>query len=264
MIIGKLKRPRPSSILEELENPTIFNNKDFGLNEELTGKNIKISIIGSGLPSHKNITSQTEDVEVFVGGKEPDDITGYSTMLSGLIVSNDKKSIKAMSFMSGLYCAKIIDNSKEASSDAIIAAILWSMIKNVDIIVLPVIVDRNIAALKEIIKKAYTDSGIIMLVPSNNGKECNVLSESPFVLPVSYSLRGKIGICKNSTNRNLIVSVIKNDIYTTYPGNKYSNASLDIISLGIATSLASLILEDNKTFNEPKEIFDILSKIINK
>ena len=60
---------------------------------------------------------------------------------------------------------------------------------------------------------------------------------------------------EGSTERDLIVSLPKDEIYTTYSMGRYAKSTPDISSLAIATSVASLVIENKKSFSEPKEIY---------
>lgn len=200
------------------------------------------------------LAKHCEDVEVFIeNNKEPNDTSGYSTMLMGLLCSNNNKNIVSLATDSMIYCAKAVEKGSDVSGDALTASLLWSTVKGMDIIVIPFYLSRYTASLKEIVQKAY-ESNTLMFTYAPRGRCGNELSESPYVISVNYVIGEKFGIDKKSTERKLIIS-LPGKLYTTYLDNKFVLAPPEISSLSIATSLAALMIEENPSFDEPGEIY---------
>ena len=107
-----------------LESPYTYDPKNFGFKEiKGNGKGIKICIIDSGVPQHslfpvfKTWTNVTDNNTFY-------DTLGHSTVVSGVIGSNDEKLIKGIADKSELLFVKAIDLDQKAGFDGLVTGIL--------------------------------------------------------------------------------------------------------------------------------------------
>ncbi|MFA5759745.1 MAG: S8 family serine peptidase [Clostridia bacterium] len=236
------------NVIRKLETSICYLPGDFGFQTKYSGKGIKIGIIDSGRPVHKDILEIGCSNNFCKDSKAKDykDTVGHSTMISGIIGAKNKEKIIGLAPDSILHFAKVVDKNKFIDYNCVVASIIWSIVREFDIIVLSLGSQCGYTLLKDSIKKAY-DSGICIIAAAGeqskgNNYELNYPARYPEVLSVGeYSDENKKSI-KNKCD----ISLPQKKYITTYLNNKYANVSGSSISTAIVSGLASLIVEKIK------------------
>jgi subtilisin family serine protease len=246
--------------------PDIFNYsaKSFGLPKELKGRGVKIAIIDSGRPNHKDIKAEITDcIDVSVESKSCiDDERGHSTMVSGLIGSNNPTALIGIAPESSLLFAKVTNKNGESSLNSIVSGILWAVVKEVDVILIPLGCDTHYMLLHDAIKKA-SQSGICIVAAYKEGKtEYPANYDEVLSVKVSKSKRTKKLGGTNSTSKE--ISFKDQDFYTTYLNQKYIQTSGSSLTSSLSAGLCALIIEQHRLNKEkftPKKIYSEIAKL---
>ena len=158
-------------------------------------------------------------------------------MVAGVIAGNCKKGIMGLAPLSIIYYAKIIDNYNNCSFNDLVSAILWGIVKEVDIILIALGTQYDYGALKDVIKKSHELNICIIAAAGNDSKDVDFPARYPEVLSVDYSIAGK-KIKKRKVNlwlpnqRNL----------TTYLDNKYVRAGGSSIAAAKVAGISSILI----------------------
>jgi len=252
-----IKEKKTGKIYEKFSKPVIYCPSIYKISKEYTGNGIKIAILDSGTPEHKDIKNIRDKINFCENNKCVYDKLGHSTALAGIINANNITTIRGFSPYSQLFFAKIVDDTGVCNFNLLVTGILWAIIKEVDIIVIALGSQYDYMILHDAIKKAYENNICVFASVGNNVKEMNYPAKYPEVFSVG-----------TSTKKNVAdFSLPKKSYYTTYLDNKYVKMSGSSISTSVVASLASLIIEKNKHLKQEKDfikiIYSELSKFIN-
>lgn len=253
-----------SNVCTTLPIPIIYNPQDYKLPHGLTGKNVKISLIDSGCPRHKDIKIQGDNTSFCKNNKNVTDKTGHATMMAGLINANNKKSIVGLAPHANIHYAKVIDEENNCSFNALVAAVLWSIAKKVDIIVLALGTQFDYAIFHDAIKKAYDKNICIFAAAGNNFSGIVNFIDFPAQYPQVCSVGNTKKNGKSKIKEKVDILLDYKEYYTTYLNNKYIQMSGSSAATAITASLAALLIEKYKPSAKytPQTIYSELSKII--
>ena len=243
----------------------VYNLKDYGLDEKFTGKGVKIAILDTGKPDHTDIKNVIESVDVFDETKSPKDLHGHSTMISGFIAGNGP-NIKRLAYESSLYYAKISNNNGDTNYNAIVAGVLWAVVKKVDIILMSFSTNYDFSLFHTAIKKAH-DSNICILAASDT-------KNSDKSYPADYA---EVFSCKSIISDdnlklskqsdlpyNLNMNFPADGLETTFLQDTYIKASGSSFAAALGSGLAASIIckRKNKGLNyNTRGIFSELSDL---
>jgi len=246
----KIERKPVKSILDKIEKPVVYRSTDYNLSSKFTGKNIKIAIIDSGSPKHKDIIVK-EKISFCKNSKHTCDKLGHATMMAGIIKSNHKSNIKGIAPKTEIYCTKIVDDEENCSFNSLIAAILWAIVKKVNIILISLGTQYDYEVLHDSIKKAHK-LGICIIAAAGNdkNKEINFPARYPEVFSVG-----------NSSKNNADFKIPQKEFTTTYLNNKYIKTSGSSPASALVAGLTSLLIEKYPN-HSTEEIYDELKKIL--
>lgn len=239
------------NIISKLENSICYLPGDFGFQTKFSGKGVKIGIIDSGRPFHKDIKDIGCSNNFCKDSKSKDynDVLGHSTMISGIIGAKNKDSIVGLAPDSILHFAKVIDKNKFIDYNCVVAAIIWSIVRDFDIIVLSLGTQCGYQLLQDSIKKAYENGICIISAAGEQNKE----NEYEPNYPSRYSEVLSVGEYSDENKRNIKnkcdIALPKKKYITTYLNNKFANVSGSSISTAIVTGICSLIIEKIKKEN---------------
>ena len=172
--------------------------------------------------------------------------------MSGIITANNKNTIVGFSYRSKLYFAKVIDDNGECNFNSVVAAILWAIVKDVDVIMMAFGTEYDYEILHDAIKKAYDNNICIVAAAGNEVNKVN--------FPAQYKEVFSVGATKNKEKIDFILP--NKNYFTTYLDNSYVKVSGSSISTSVITSLTSLLIEECKKEVPPKRIFYELNKIL--
>ena len=258
-----------TKIIDKLTKAVIYSPEDYGISAKYTGEGTKVLVIDSGAPKHKDI-EVIEEPQDFASNEDNVDAidrVGHGTIVAGLLGAKNKKSIIGLAPDATIFYAKATNSKNNSNYNSIVSAILWGIVKDVDIIVMALGSQYDYKILHDSIKKAH-DFGICIFAAAGNhineeGSEINYPARYPEVYSVGNLTRAK------KTNDKILEKVdvaMKNKAITsTYLKNRYIKVSGSSISTAIVAGLASLLIEKNKKIDKkdmPKTIYSELQKIV--
>ena len=255
--VNKKKR----RIIEKLPKSVIYSPSLYGINNKCTGRGVKIAILDSGCPLHKDIKYEGNKISFCEENMVADDKNGHATILSGIIKSNSKNIIGLAPDAKLLY-GKVVDNNGQCSFNSLVAGVLWAIVKEVDIIVIAMGTQYDYRVLYDAIKKAR-EYGICIFAASGDDEEIDYPSKYKEVFSTGFLTRYKK---KNELiKKNVDFYLPNKGIYTTYLNNSYVKVSGSSISTAFFAGLAAVLIEQYKKGNEieiPKLVYLNLKKII--
>jgi subtilisin family serine protease len=247
--------------IDELVEPIIYSPSEWNISPQYTGEKIKICIIDSGSPQHKDIKiigEQNNFCDNPSKENNNDDKIGHSTIVSGIIGAKNKKGLIGIAPNSKIYYAKVVDKKGYISYNSVVSSILWAVVKDVDIIVMALGSQYDYRVLHDAIIKAYS-SGICIFAAAGN----DISKKMEINFPARYPEVFSIG---NINNKEKVDFVINNkEMYSTCLKNKYIKVSGSSISTAIVAGIASLLIEQLNIPNKyevPTRINQELNKIL--
>jgi subtilisin family serine protease len=185
-----------------------------------------LSIIDSGLPLHKDIATDTFKAQNFTSSGSVYDVFGHSTAVAGIIAAKGSGGIKGLAPESDLYFAKALDDGEgNGDYESVIKAILWSIGREVDIILMSFGSPTEHGGLKDAIRKAGS-LGIPMFAAGGNCT--NRTRDVDF--PARYDEVFSVGFSNNISRNEVIregtratgVILTVSDFETTFADNKFA------------------------------------------
>lgn len=238
------------SVSYSLDKPYVYTPELFGFkNIEGTGKGIKITLIDSGVPEHKLLVPCKSWINATSSSNHFDTI-GHSTMISGVINSNNPSILQGIAYDATLCHVKTIDENSKLGFDGLITGILWSIIQEVDIVLIAISSPINNNAFYDVIKKAYQNNICIVSAAGNENK---------LEYPAIYDEVLSVGALNKDGNIEYYsasgkVNIQANNLPTTYLQQAYAYASGTSIASALVTGLLSRVIE-KETFSTPKEYY---------
>jgi len=253
-------------IYEELPEIVKHSPKDYGLSDKYSGKNVKIALLDSGTPHHKDIKVKGESVNL-CGSKDDKDKYGHSTMINGIICANNNKGLVGISPNSEILNIKVIDNKGNANFNSIVSGVLWAIVKKVDIICLPLGSQYDYSVLHDVIIKAHKENILIIASAGNKIKNKKSKVEYPANYNKCFSVcsLNRLKRINNIISEKVDFTFPYSSYYTTYLDNKYVEAGGSSISTAFITGIVSILIEKFKKEKKKvsyKSIYNNLSKIL--
>lgn len=250
----KLYPARKSSIktFDAIEKPCLYSPSKYGLTDCGEGEGVSIAIIDSGKPSHRDIKNIAESVNLSDVSKNVDDKLGHSTMVAGVIGASNESQVYGIAPKASLYFPKVVNASGICSYDALLAAMLWCIVKDVDVALISLASDVDYTVLYDAIKKAHSH-GITIIASAGDGKT---------KYPASYKEVISVGREGDDTDAQLKIS--DRGMRTTYLHNKYARATGTSLTAALGAGLAALIVEKNRKAGRstsPKAIYKDMSRL---
>ena len=197
----------------------------------LTGKNIRIAIIDTGVdtshPDLKIAGGKCVLEQVLNGGwcsKSYEDDNGHGTHVAGIIgAQNNDIGVVGVAPEASIYAIKALDQEGYGTTSSILAGIDWAIQNNMDIINMSLNSEYYEPAMESIIKKAY-NKGILIVAAAGNeehvtGKEENVLYPAKFSQAIAVSALGRSMdlIHTSSVGKEMELTAPGGSIYSTVP-----------------------------------------------
>jgi len=257
ILINKKKR----KIIDEMPNTIVYSPSIYGINNGCTGRGVKIAILDSGCPIHKDIKINGDKDNFCEDNVIVNDKLGHSTIVSGIIKAYNKKSIIGLAPNSELLFGKVVDNKGYSSFNSLIAGVLWAIIKRVDIIVIAMGTQYDYRVLYDAIRKAR-EHGICVFAASGDKEKIDFPAQYKEVFSTGFLTRSK---SKNDIiKRNVDFYLPNKGFYTTYLNNKYVKASGSSVSAAFFAGLSAVLIEQykkEKKKNIPRLIYSKLESI---
>lgn len=234
-------------IINSLPSPVIYCPSVYKVDNQCTGKGVKIAILDSGCPQHNDIKITGDKISLCEENLNVYDKIGHATAISGIINANNKKGIVGLAPNAQLYFAKIVDNNGICSFNALVAGVLWAIVKQVDIIVIAMGSKYDYMVLKDAIKKAR-DHDICVFAASGD----NITENSDIDFPARYENVFSSGFLTRSKKRNILIKskvnfVLPNKaLFTTYLNNQYIKLTGSSIATSFFAGIAATFIEQYK------------------
>jgi len=243
----KVEKNNIYSVSDKIEKPVVYSPEDYFISKQYKGEGVKIVLIDSGCPQHKDIKIEGEKINFCDSTTDVYDYMGHSTLLSGIIKSVNNKGIIGLAPKSQIYYAKVMKKREICNHNAIVAAVLWAIIKKADIIGICIGSDYDYSVLHDAIKKAYKNDIIVITAsgcPNKNNENISFPAQYPETLAVGYLTKNKK---YNDIIRKQSDIIAQNKKYTTtYLNNKYVKAGGSSMSSAIIIAIAALLIEQKK------------------
>lgn len=262
--VGKNKT---RNITSKLSKPSIYSPAIYGINNKCTGKNVKIALLDSGAPQHKDIKIDNDRLSFCEENINVYDKNGHATIVSGIIKANNKRAIVGLAPNAQLLLGRIIDNNGMCDFNSLVAGVLWAVVKEVDIIVMALGTKYDYRVLHDAIKKARNYN--ICIFAASGDEKIDRKWEIDY--PARYKEVFSTGFLTRSKIKNNIIKE-KTDFYlpnkslaTTYLDNKYVKVSGSSISAAFFAGLAAVLIEQYKKEGRrdiPSKVYTNLLKII--
>ena len=222
-----------------------------------SGRDVRICLLDSGVPDHKAIVNVAGDIN-FTGSADNKDHVGHSTLISGLICGNLQGQIRGVAPDAMLYYAKMIDDQCQSRADSLVAGILWGIIKEVNIIAIPLCTDIDSPAVHDAIKKAYYEN--ICVVASAGGDNQFYPAKYEEVLSVgALDQDGKIA----SFSAKGAFNILGRMVATTYIDQSFAIATGTSIATAFAVGIAAKAIEQLRHENiepTPAIVYDYMAR----
>jgi subtilisin family serine protease len=255
---------KKTTILDKTPSTIVYSPSAYGVDNKCTGKGVKIAILDSGCTNHKDIKVEGDKISFCEDNVVVDDNNGHSTMISGIIKSNSRKSIIGLAPHSKLLFGKVVSHKGACSFNSLVAGVLWSIVKEVDIIVIAMGTQYNYRVLCDSIKKAK-DHNICIFAASGDGDEIDFPARYDEVISAGFLTRSKKR--NNFIKENIDFYLPNKGLYTTHLDNKYVKVSGSSVSTAFFAGLGAVLIEQYKKENKkniPKLVYSQLDKIFNK
>ena len=241
----------------EISKPYAYKPINYGLDNELTGKGVTISILDTGRPDHNDICNIDCDVNTD-DENNSFDRNGHATMVTGIIKANNPKAIQGIAPEAKCIYAKVIDDSSQTCDySSLLTGTLWSIVKNADIMLISLGSKTDYSILNDAIQKAVA-AGVCIISASGPPPHTE--------FPAAYDGVFSVGE-KASKKYKYTPSVLMENksLWTTSLNHQYIKASGTSINAGLCAGLASLIIEEKRakgTACTPKVVYRKLKSVI--
>jgi subtilisin family serine protease len=210
-----------------------------------TGEGVKVAIVDSGRPDHNGIHTVVEEVN-FTESDDEKDVIGHSTIVSGFIAANKPENVIGIAPLTSLYYAKIVDDVGKVRFDSFVAAVLWCIIKDVDVMAIMMTTDVHNPSLRDAIIKA-NQAGICIVATAGDGDTLSYPGRYPGVLSVGAA--GKLQLPTGP-------------FYSTYLEQQYAEVNGNSVSTAFAAGLCALAIQQAKKRHEKYKPSDIYKTVI--
>ena len=239
----------PHDTLKDVPSIVDYNQEVVKQGFKGDGHKVKIAVISSGNPDHEIIN--TGKPIIFSNSDYGKDTIGQSTIMGGILIANSE-NLKGMIPKASVSFLKVSNNDDNVNISSLISAMLWSIIKKVDIISLPISISEDFPDFAETIKKAFANNICVICDSGLVGGTDSYPAKYPETLSVG-TLNHSKELFKTSLSGR--VNVLGTSMLTTYIGNKYIFASGGACSVAYATGLMALLIAENNFKNTPDELY---------
>ena len=250
-------------ILDSMPHTEVYSPSLYGINNGCTGKGVKIAILDSGCPNHKDIKIDGDKISFCDENAIVNDNNGHSTMVTGIIKASNKKSIIGIAPHAKMLFSKVVTHKGKCSFNSLVAGVLWAIVKDVDIIVIALGTKYDYRVMYDAIKKAR-EYGITVFAASGENEQCDFPARYDEVISAGFLTRGK---AKNEIiKKNTDLQLPNKGMYTTHLDNKYVKISGSSVSAAFFAGLGAVLVEQYKKENKkniPKLVYNQLNKIFN-
>lgn len=247
------------NIYDKMDKPFIYSLSDYNLPTGYTGEGVRICLIDSGSPDHNDISIIGEHISFCEDSKSLVDKNGHATIVTGIIGAKNRESIVGLAPNAQISFVKVMDDAGKFNFNSLIAAVLWGIVKQFDIIFMPFCTKYDHSIFHDAIQKAHKLNIFMIAAVGNNTSDNEIDYPAGYVEVCSVGSKGK------NTKDKADFSVASSNLFTTYVDNKYVQVSGTSAASAIVCGLAAILIEQKKKENKPviiKEIYSELHKIL--
>lgn len=254
---------QPNKVNQEANwGKNTLNIEEIHNNEHLSGKNISIAILDTGIDVNH------EDLEIqggvsYISDTSPyEDDNGHGTHIAGIInAKNNNIGVSGVAPGSSIYSVKVLDKKRSGSYDNVVKGINWSIDHHMDIVVMSLGGMKESEELSKAVKKAK-NAGIVLVSAAGNYGFTN---KDFITYPAKYSEVISVGSIDKNNKRWLNSSMGKDldvmapgvDILSTSPNDEYSQMDGTSMSAAYVAGAVALLLEKEPSLT-PQEVKDLL------
>ncbi|KYD27492.1 S8 family peptidase [Parageobacillus toebii] len=215
---------------------------------DITGKNVKVGIIDSGINPHKDLKVSGGINIVGNNGNYYDDY-GHGTKVAGIIAALDNSyGIIGVAPDVELYSIKVLKSNGKGSISDVVAGIEWAIENDIDILNFSLQTTIDNSVLRNAIQKAYENNILLVASAGNMGGTKKV---DTVTYPAAYDeVIAVAAVDKNgerasysSTGKRIDISAPGDYVYTTVQSGLYFLATGTSMAAPHVSGVAALVLE---------------------
>ncbi len=235
--------------------------------ENITGKNIDIAIIDTGI--HNEHPSLTIEKEIDYTGEGTDDLHGHGTHVAGIVASTDS-TYRGVAYDSDLFNVKVLNKQGSGSGSDVIKGIEWAAENGAEIISMSFGAEIDPCdgtdAISQAVDKAVNKGVVAVVAAGNSGPDAGTItspgcSKKGIAIGAvddndnvpSWSSRGPTD--DGRVKPDLVAPGVS--IASTWKDNSFKSLSGTSMSTPHVSGVAALLLETDSTIG-PSDIKEIL------
>ncbi|MEC1606651.1 S8 family peptidase [Bacillus halotolerans] len=195
--------------------------------EGLTGKNVKIAVIDSGISPHDDLSISGGYSVVSYTSSYKDD-NGHGTHVAGIIgAKHNGYGIDGIAPEAQIYAVKALDQNGSGDLQGLLKGIDWSIANGMDIVNMSLGTSSDSQILHDAMDKAY-EKGVLLVAASGNegnGKPVNYPAAYSSVVAVSATNQHNQLAAFSTTGNQVEFSAPGTDITSTYLHQYYATGS---------------------------------------
>ncbi|MEG7283173.1 S8 family peptidase [Bacillus sp. 0909A] len=195
--------------------------------EGLTGKNVKIAVIDSGISPHDDLSISGGYSAVSYTSSYKDD-NGHGTHVAGIIgAKHNGYGIDGVAPEAQIYAVKALDQNGSGDLQGLLKGIDWSIANGMDIVNMSLGTSSDSQILHDAMDKAY-EKGVLLVAASGNdgnGKPVNYPAAYSSVVAVSATDQHNHLAAFSTTGNEVEFSAPGTDITSTYLHQYYATGS---------------------------------------
>ncbi|WP_339191736.1 S8 family serine peptidase [Bacillus sp. FSL K6-1003] len=195
--------------------------------EGLTGKNVKIAVIDSGISPHDDLSISGGYSTVSYTSSYKDD-NGHGTHVAGIIgAKHNGYGIDGVAPEAQIYAVKALDQNGSGDLQGLLKGIDWSIANGMDIVNMSLGTSSDSQILHDAMDKAY-EKGVLLVAASGNdgnGKPVNYPAAYSSVVAVSATDQHNQLASFSTTGNEVEFSAPGTDITSTYLHQYYATGS---------------------------------------
>lgn len=193
----------------------------------LTGKNIKIAVIDSGISPHDDLSIAGGYSAVSYTSSYKDD-NGHGTHVAGIIgAKHNGYGIDGIAPEAQIYAVKALDQNGSGDLQSLLQGIDWSIANRMDIVNMSLGTTSDSKILHDAVNKAY-EQGVLLVAASGNdgnGKPVNYPAAYSSVVAVSATNEKNQLASFSTTGDEVEFSAPGTNITSTYLNQYYATGS---------------------------------------
>ncbi|MDM5296838.1 S8 family serine peptidase [Bacillus pumilus] len=217
---------KPTSTFQDEMVQKSYNLQKFNvkqaLKEGVTGKNVKVAVLDTGIFPHEDLKVAGGKSFVKYTSSYKDD-QGHGTHVAGTIgaLNNDYGTVGVASGVK-LYAVKVLNKKGEGDLSSILRGIDWAITNKMDIINLSLGFTDNIPILRSAVDTAYK-KGLLVVAASGNDKKKSISYPAAYnsVIAVSATTKKDTLASLSNTGKGIEFSAPGEKIISTYLKNEY-------------------------------------------